>query len=64
MRIGTSQYQAPKGLVETESLMGDLSKSAKVRLHEYQQDQLQTRIAFRKAVLRVAGYGHMVDSVI
>jgi hypothetical protein len=32
-------------------------------LRLYQRDQLDTTIAFRKAVLKVAGYGNKIDAI-
>lgn len=32
-------------------------------LHLYQRDQFDTTMAFRRAVLKVAGYGNKIDAV-
>lgn len=59
MNINANQAPGPA----TESLMGDLAARGTQRLHQYQYDQLKTRIAFRKAVLSVAGYGREIDVI-
>lgn len=62
MVVNNTPYMAYQGLHETESLLGDLPQKSVRRLEELQLDQLRTKLAFKRAVLQVAGVGSTVDT--
>jgi hypothetical protein len=64
MRIDSMQHVAPKGLVETDPLLGDLTKRTSQRLAEYQAQQMRSKTAFQRAVLKAAGFGRAVDRLV
>ena len=61
MEVNSTPYTAYKGIFEAEPLLGDLPEKSVQRLEELQMDQLRTRLAFKRAVLQVAGLGTAID---
>ncbi|MFH1136905.1 MAG: hypothetical protein V1816_12575 [Pseudomonadota bacterium] len=61
---GFNTGAATTGAAQYPALQGYLERVTGGGLREFQQEQVETKIAIQKAVLNVAGYGHLVDTVV
>ena len=64
MQIGGFNSGAAAGGAQYPALQGYLERVSGQGLQEYQKDQVETKIAIQKAVLNVAGYGSLVDTIV
>ena len=61
---GFNTGAATTGAARYAALQGYLERASGGGLRDFQQEQVETKIAIQKAVLNVAGFGHLIDTIV